>query len=135
MFTVSSLRIPPPFPLCTGTRIPEQNGQGLRRLYTVFRHTQRLPHTWILREAHREKERDQEARYRHKGTETSTHPGRGWHSKRPAHTQRQRDSYRKKGKQRCGKTPLDKDRTGKRSESEEAILSVQLPYTVLFHTG
>lgn len=35
----------------------EQNSQGLRRLaLQCFRHTQRRPHTWILREAHTEKE-------------------------------------------------------------------------------
>lgn len=74
------MHIPPTFPLCTGTHILEQNGQGLRRLSSVFTHTQRLSHTWILREAYREKERDLEARYRHKETrETSTHAGRDTH--------------------------------------------------------
>lgn len=110
-----SLRIPPTLPLCTGTRTPEQNGQGLRKHYTVFRHTQRLPHTWILREAHREKERDQEARYRHKETERQALTQEEARTQSDLHTPTETERLLQKERQR----EMSKDSTTQRQNRQK----------------
>lgn len=55
---------------------------------------------------HTEKERDLEARYRHKETERPALTQEETRTQSDLHTPIETDSYRKKGKQRCRKTPL-----------------------------
>lgn len=79
-FQSKSLHILPAFPLYTGTDILRAKWSKLKEALQCFRHTQRLSHTWILREAHIEREGSRSKIQTQRDRETSTHTGRDMHS-------------------------------------------------------